>query len=483
MPALLGIGPDNPVAWANFHRKGGFKTILGASGAYFGILGALIVLSARLSQDSPGRAYGTWPGIILGLQFLFVVVIGAGRVSSMIRGDLNSGMIESLRMMPLAAGHAVAGYLSAAAASLSGFFAANFLLGLIANALAELPTQRWVAANVILCAFALFVWTVAGFLAFLVKSAAGVLVIISLVAVFGNVGLLYVVPGLVVVAGPLIGGSIFDARHAQTELATPLVLSVAAQFLVGVIFFVGAARKYRRPDALALGPWLSLGLLLAFIGSSLLAILAPESFRPEFVAREFRRTNAVAPFCGSVILALLLALIPLANFARMHVGWKRGRADDPELRRAVPPLLPSGLIVTGTLALMIFALPRRPSGDDVVLIGIAFFGFCLSAIFVAAWFYRAVDNAKVILFIWFIAYCLVPLGIDFARDRLSDRDEPTLGAIASFSPIGLLIEAADGSSADLRPAAVFHCLVPLIPLGLYLRGGRRKRVTLPLPAR
>ena len=46
MPAFLGIGPDNPVAWANFHRKGGFKTILGTSGAYFGILGALIFLSA-----------------------------------------------------------------------------------------------------------------------------------------------------------------------------------------------------------------------------------------------------------------------------------------------------------------------------------------------------------------------------------------------------------------------------------------------------
>ena len=119
---------------------------------------------------------------------------------------------------------------------------------------------------------------------------------------------------------------------------------------------------------------------------------------------------------------------------------------------------------------------RRPGAEHVRLIGAAFFGFCLSAIFVAAWFYRAVDNAKVILFIWIVAYCLLPLGIDFARDRLSDRDEPTLGAIASYSPIGMLIESTSRSHPDLRPAAVFHCLVPLIPVGLYLRGGQRRKV-------
>src|SRR5215204_455520 len=105
MPEFLGLGPDNPIAWANFHRKGGFKSVLGTAGAYFVIVAALIFLSSRLDPRDSGRAYSAWGGGLLGLQFLFVVIIGAGRVSSTIRGDQTSGMAESLRMMPVPAGH------------------------------------------------------------------------------------------------------------------------------------------------------------------------------------------------------------------------------------------------------------------------------------------------------------------------------------------------------------------------------------------
>src|SRR5207247_2003024 len=113
MSAFLGLGPDNPITWANFYLKGGLKTVLVTGGAYLGIAAALIFLSARLNPREASRAYAAWTGIIMGLQFLFVVIIGAGRVSNMIRGDLSSGMSESLRMMPLPARHAVIGYLSA----------------------------------------------------------------------------------------------------------------------------------------------------------------------------------------------------------------------------------------------------------------------------------------------------------------------------------------------------------------------------------
>jgi hypothetical protein len=474
MPAFLGLGPDNPVTWCNFYRKGGFKTLLGTAGAYFGILAGLIVLTVQVNPRAAASTYGGWTGGLLALQFLFVVIIGAGRVSNAIRGDASYWMIESLRMMPLASGHAVVGYLSAAAASMAGFFAATVVLGLIVTALAEYPAGRWLAANLILVAFAVFVWTVAAFLAFVVKNATVVMVGASLVGMFGNAGVLLVAPGLVVLAGPLVGGTIFNLRTAQTEFAAPLVLSVAAQFLVGAIFFAGAARKYRRPDALALGAWLGLGLLVTFVAISLLSILRPEGLQPAFLAREFRNVDPAVPFCGSGVLAMLVSLIPLCNFARLHVGWVKGVPDDATARRTVPPLVPAALIVTGALALMLLAHPYRLPAVRAACVVAGFFGFCASVIFVAAWFYRAVDNAKVILAIWLGGYCLAPLVADFVRHRMSDESyyDPVLARAATFSPVGLVIESASQPRADLRAGAVFHCLIPLLPAALYLRRRR-----------
>src|SRR4051794_33879655 len=108
MPAFLGLGTDNPIAWSNFYRKGGFKSAIGTSSAYFGIIGALIFLSARLNQRDASSSYSAWTNILLGLQLVFLVIIGAGRVTGTIRSDISSGMIESLRMMPLPGRHAIA---------------------------------------------------------------------------------------------------------------------------------------------------------------------------------------------------------------------------------------------------------------------------------------------------------------------------------------------------------------------------------------
>ena len=98
MPAFLGLGPDNPVAWCNFYRKGGAKTVFGTAGAYFAIIAALIFLSSRLKPQDASSAYSAWAGLLLGLQFLFIVVIGAGRVTclvppiAIVRGFIASGM-------------------------------------------------------------------------------------------------------------------------------------------------------------------------------------------------------------------------------------------------------------------------------------------------------------------------------------------------------------------------------------------------------
>jgi hypothetical protein len=141
------------------------------------------------------------------------------------------------------------------------------------------------------------------------------------------------------------------------------------------------------------------------------------------------------------------------------------------------------LLVAATLALMIFALPTQPGAVPLTCMVAALFGFSASVIFLAGWFYRAVDNAKVILSIWLVTYCFAPFIVDFARYRLSDPKfyDPVLAMPATFSPLGLMIEAATQPEADLRPGAAFHALVPLLPAALYLRRGRRAAPQHPAP--
>jgi hypothetical protein len=482
MPVFFGLGPDNPVTWSNFYRRGGFKTLAGVSTPYLLIIGGLIFLGAKLNPRDSSRIYAAWSAGLMALQFVFVVIIGAGRVAATVRGDVTSGMQESLRMMPLPGRHVIAGYLASSAALLSGFFATNFVLGLIVNALSQMPAQRWLMANFLLFAFALFVWTLSAFLALVIRNAAAVLVMVSIVGLFGNELLFRVIPGLAVLCGPLIG-RMFEYRSAQAELGAPVILSLAAQFLIGAIFFAAAVRKYRRPDALALGGWLSVALLLAVVGISLLAMLKPESFQPRFMFGPFDQNSPVA-FCGSVIVALLVALVPLANLARLRVASIKGRRDDPQLRAGAPSLAVSGLIVMGVLGLMILALPIQTGPDTsrtfrpeaVRALGLlaALLGFCLSMTFVAAWFYRSVESAKVILIIWIACYCVAPLVLGIVGMEMSDQDDPSLGVAGAFSPIGMVIEASqDTKPAVMVPGAVFHLLAPLLPAAFYLRTGRR----------
>ena len=127
------------------------------------------------------------------------------------------------------------------------------MLGLIVNVLSQMPAGRWLMANFLLFAFALFVWTLSAFLALVIRNAAAVLVMVSIVGLFGNELLFRLIPGLAVLCGPMVG-RMFDYRSAQAELGAPVILSLAAQFLIGAIFFAAAVRpKYRRPDALAGG--------------------------------------------------------------------------------------------------------------------------------------------------------------------------------------------------------------------------------------
>lgn len=476
----IAISPDNPVAWAQFYRKTTARGQLLVLAGYSAVLLACVFVTSQLARRDPFSAYVGWCGGLLALQSTLMLLIGSVRISGMVRGDLTSGMAESIRMMPVPPSHVVIGFLIANAATMAGAFFTNLLVGALTTFLAGLPIDRWIWANLILAAFSIFVWTLAVFLAFQVRGAGAILLLCGMGVTLGNAGVLYAIPGVLLLLSPLIGESVFNLRGDAFTLPLPLLLSLAAQLLIGAIFVAAAARKQRRPDAPALGPLLGLLLLAAAVGISLLAIERWEEFQPRFMGRVFGRPEPMVPFMGSVLVCSLIALAPLSSLARMHVLWTRVRLDDPSAPRTVPPLPISGLVAAMLLASFVLVAPGSPTALRVSYTLLAFCGFAVSIIFIAAFAHRVTNSARRILPIWIFLYSALPLIIDAVRHSSIDPDDPARGQVlataSTFSPVGLLIQTWSRDAHRISPvAANFHFVAPLLALAMYTRASRVNR--------
>ena len=77
-----------------------------------------------------------------------------------IRGDLNSRMIESHRLMPITPAEAVFGYMLGGASQVLLLAALNFVIGAVLCAMGGLQTDRWILSTGVLLVFAVFVWSI-----------------------------------------------------------------------------------------------------------------------------------------------------------------------------------------------------------------------------------------------------------------------------------------------------------------------------------
>ncbi len=331
------LSTDNAIAWAQFQLRGGWKSISLNAGGYFLLICGAIMLTCRLSGDrNLNNTLAGWTMGLLGLQALFIVIIGGMRVTTAIKQDITTGIMESHRMMPVPALHAIAGYLLGTMTAALGFFVANVAIGLATTLMAGNPAGRWIGANLVLLLFTIFLWVLFAFAAFTTPKGVGAL--FSVVPTIGWISqgaMFNVLPGMGVMAGPLLGGTIFSMRSNTTELSGPVITSAAVQFLMGSIFFAGAMRKYRRPEGLALGVVLSRLLLLIWVACNMLAFLRPADFH---IGMRWKQ-NENAAYIGAMISSMLVALVPLANGARMYVQWLKRRVDDPQAKAALPPVV------------------------------------------------------------------------------------------------------------------------------------------------
>src|SRR3954469_23817910 len=94
-------GPANPILYAQFNMRGGWKNTLAVSGGYLLLMGGGIYLSAHAASPRSYREVVRGSLTLLTiLQCLILLVYGSFRVSACVRADLTSKVIESHRLMP-----------------------------------------------------------------------------------------------------------------------------------------------------------------------------------------------------------------------------------------------------------------------------------------------------------------------------------------------------------------------------------------------
>ena len=102
----------NAIAYAQVRLRGGAKNILWSSIAYLAALGTGIAVVYGSTQPKyRPEAFDALMSGLIALQALVFFFYGMFAIAAGVKGDLNGGMMESHRLMPISSGSAVLGYL------------------------------------------------------------------------------------------------------------------------------------------------------------------------------------------------------------------------------------------------------------------------------------------------------------------------------------------------------------------------------------
>lgn len=433
---MPGILIDNPIAWAHFKVRGGWRNHLWSFGGYTLLITAAIIITSRLSQVGP--IFNGWTGGLLGLQLAILLFFGCATVGNGIRRDITSGLLESHRLMPVSSAAAVFGYLTGPTFQALTLVAANFILGTVTANLGGVPMEKWLMANVIIAFFVTFIWVAIAFASFVAKNAFALIVGLLVPGMMSGGQFLEIIPALCVLATPVSGNSIFIVIARGRPFTLGLGWALTAQCLFGAIFFRGAMRRYRRDDVPALGILLGLLLLAAWAGTSALGIVRAEDFRPAWMAGREDPFALTSRVIAALLTSMLIGIAPVAASAQVWAEWMRAHrmAGRESISRPLPPPL-IACIATLIVLPIVFTVPielrERGTLISVALILAAFF---LSITYLLRIFYRRGKKAAFIIAAWIVVTWLIPLGLDALRQNTLGLDMPFASL---FSPWGALI--------------------------------------------
>jgi hypothetical protein len=510
-------GPANPIFYAQYHSRGGTRNTGIVCAVYaLAIAGLIWATSDHTDPRRTADALQGWLVGLLGLQLLTLLMYGSLRVSTSVRGDINSKLIESHRLMPLPPAAAVVGYVLGAPIQALAVAAVNVVVGTVLCPMAGISVGNWLVANAMLLAFSLMMWVVTATMAMVSRGGFGLVALALTLSLFLGGRALDLLPGLAVLIAPLVGRTVFDLKGAAAggaDAAFAYACALVAQGLLAALFFSAAARKCRSSDMPAFNVSLGLMLLAAVVAIS----AAGTAFHDAFIIPYWRTDNSEerTRFVASVIVAMLLMILPLAASARARTDWTRQGPTPSQRRRPAATLLvmaaavglvcillrvhpthmPSAAptpmrpvrvpIKRGNVTSYIYQMPTviEPRlGDAAQMTAMlqtagVVLTFAAAAAMLLTWAYRRRWRAWLIVLIWLAIVGVVPLIADVVQRSAasSNNSGDGFGMLATLSPIGALSTAWDGHAPLATLGVAFGAGFLVLPAGLLLLTGRGRQ--------
>jgi hypothetical protein len=345
---------NNSIGWACLQISGGWKRISWIC-AIIAVCVPLLIFGS-LQLDDGTRTASTLQGWYWMLGIVQGGLLGIGvpsRVHAAIKRDRVGKLIESHRLMPTPAGHAIIGYIVGSNLLLLSCVATLFLVGLVIAVPANQDWRGWIALHAAGGGISATICCLVAFSTQWLPKFNPALFAVIFGPAMGAISATFL-PPLRVLLGPYVGSGFYDLQRGEVNGGH--VVSVAAQVLLSAIFFVGACRRYRRDDVPALGFGWGFALLSLWIALTLIGVLAVD--RQRTVIFRGDDPEGVA-YVVAVALSMLLAIGPIASSAGATLYWNERRVNDPHFIEPRPTPLPIAAVLVALAVLtLLLAAPR-----------------------------------------------------------------------------------------------------------------------------
>ncbi len=436
----------NPLLWVHMRLIGKRSIVL--MPAIVGV--GIVILSAMSFNSVQGEAdawqiANFWQWLCCGAQALFLFLMAPSAVRRAVSRDTESGMLISHRLTPMSNTKIVVGYMTGPAAQLFLLVLVCMFLGAVFNAIIVIQKQQQTALTVwagiqssMLCLS--FMLMALMLLVSLVTGGKGnVITGLAVLAFFGGVFLLQLVPGLALLFGVLNLFSLLSLLGMTGGFTLTPLVGCVAQAAFGAIFFAACCRRIRQPEKSMFS--LPLALLLSLMtGFTLVGgMLNPQLLQQ--LGNEFATPMQIV---FSTATQALVTLFILSATATKAVTDDR-RARYGEGRGSGAAWLGFPLLSAAITILTMVAMATMRSVDaflelrSIALLGAAFLAAAIVDYAILYWA-AAAGRKGVIALIIILALRIGPLIVDgllsIVRLVFSDGPEEFAYVFSGLSPFG-----------------------------------------------
>ncbi len=476
----------NPIGWLQVRLLGGWRKVFQITGVAAAAVFCFHILIYRMIRaDTPLDSFCMSAFRVMAVvQGLILLVGGPGAIRKALLRDYTTDMISSHRQTGLSGGSAVLGYMTGATMQV---IILALLCWLTCTVLAVFagPLVSNLASTVILVWLlisATMYWALSVLLGLGTQgktNAAGLVIVIAMVSFSGALAAL---PGL----NLLVGAPIREVTRASssTVVVPAAAVSLMAQLMFAVIFFLAAARKYTRDDVPAFNP------VLAFILLALCALLGAVGLEGFAASSGGAFGSGVfspeVQLIATLVALLLAAFLPVGVAARLSASYGRRRSREPAATLPKPrPFIESAPAATLLVFVILAAVLLRGSGplsvpamtasESLTTLGLAALPFLFSLLCVAGllrFAYVYTSKASWLIFFYIVLFWVIPPLADLGFEVvLGDAAQPTHTWLLACSPVGSWIVMINQVEAPLLPGLIFQGI--LAAAGLFLASRAR----------